>query len=213
MKYRAIFEVPATAIIEIIVDESNQTDALAQAHDEIMKATLAQARVTGIAVDSAVNVALERIEAPEGQQTVYVPNASTVAAARQDGYELHLYQGLPSDPEAVAGRTLSFPGFVGANEAFSEQVLKDGSLFGGGKVTNKLTGRTELSGRNPRGGWEVKAFANTGDDEPVSFETWLDKRSAMQAAKTYAARVDIKRVVIYDYTDRAIGSKIFRTIE
>ncbi|KWU24754.1 hypothetical protein [Burkholderia cenocepacia] len=213
MKYRAIFEVPATAIIEITVDEENQTDALAAAYDQVRRATAAQARISGIAADGATNVALERTETPAGQPAVHVPSAQTVAASRQDGYELHLYKGLPSDPDAVAVRTLSFPGFVGASQAFTELVLSPGGQYGGGVVTNQLTGRTEISGRNPRGGWEVKAFQSAQADEPANFETWLDRKEAMQAAKSYAARPDINRVVIYDYTDREVGSKIFRTIE
>lgn len=213
MKYKAIFEVPATAFVEIIVDEANQTEALAQAYDEVRRAKLSQARLSGLALDLATNVSLERDETSDGNPVVHVPSVASVMASRQDGYRVLLFRdGDYNAQDAVPALTLPVASYVDAHAKFLETVLQRESRYGSGKVVNVMSGRTELEGRNPRGGWEVDAYAEGGTEVKHS-ETWLDKPAALHAARSYAARPDIARVVITDYNDREAGPKPFRTIE
>lgn len=213
MKYKAIFEVPAIAYIEIVVDEANQTEALAQAYDEVHRAKLSQARLHGLSLELATNVSLERDEGSEGNPVVRVPSVASVMASRQDGYKVLLFRdGDYNVQEAVPALTLPVASYVDAHAKFAETVLASGSRYGSGKVVNVMNGRTELEGRNPRGGWEVSAYGE-GGAELVHFESWLDKPAALHAAKSYAARPDIARVAITDYNDREAGPKLFRTIE
>jgi len=213
MKYKAIFEVPATAFIEIVVDEANQTEALAQAYDEVRRAKLSQARLNGLALDLATNVSLERDEGSDGIPVVHVPSVASVMASRQDGYKVLLFRdGGYNAQDVVPALTLPVASYVDAHAKFAETVLQDGSRYGSGKVVNVMSGRTEMEGRNPRGGWEVSAYGE-GGAALLHFESWLEKPAALHAAKSYAARPDIARVEITDFNDREAGPKLFRTIE
>ena len=205
--YRAVFEVPATVRIEVMVNEAkDQTDALAQAYDQVMASGPESATVLEVHTQAASNVLLERVSNAGAQ----VPTPQSVQATQRDGYLLHLYRGdlpeLGSDPDSVD----TVAELALAKTKLTERVGEDGREFASGRVLNKVTGSVMATLRNKRGGWEVEAISDSG--AAVHAETWLTKETAMSTAKLLAVRAGISEVRVMDFTDRQAGPKLHRRL-
>lgn len=200
-KYKATFEVPAMVRVEIEVDAETQQEGLVCAHDLIHQATLGQATIISMVLDQAVNTAFER--------TATGPAMPRGPQEAKGTYTVQLFEHKDAEGEPVLQHTeLLYP----AATALAESVLKEDSPYGSSKLIDEF-GFVVLKTQAPRGGWEVQAYAESGELPADRLFTWLPTRAvANKTAFDALALKGVSSVRLIDYTDRRNGPRVVRVI-
>lgn len=209
--YKATFQAQALVTFVFEVEAENQQEALVLAHDLVVSAPDAQAKVMSVDRCTMQNSALERIA-----QGVVIPPVSiapvTAAPApvlpsvpEAPAYEVRYFE--TNSPNGEPAKVLDVASRAQA-ELWGQLVLAPDSEFGCARVFEKGGGLVSTF-YAPRGGWEVEAVQPQGESVQ---KTWLpSKASAVSAALAVLSAVpDCSKVRIRDFTNRRQGSVVFR---
>jgi hypothetical protein len=199
MKYKAVFEVPATVRVEVLVDESNQQAGLIAAHDLVGQARPETAVVATWRPDEAINVSFENVSqsmAPAGAPCI----------PEIDGFKVEFF-----DNKERSGTPLHIfeAGQYDKARDLAERIIHMVGPYAASQVRD-ATGAVVLTANCSRGGYEVECYdeANT----IIERYSWLVSLAEAKSTALLALNRQAAYVVIYDYTDRKAGPRKIRTI-
>jgi hypothetical protein len=202
MKYKAVFKTTAEVVIELEVEAENQQEGLVNAHDLILMAKPEQAKIVSLHLDKAINTAFTRVEQANAGAAETVQQS---VQRTKEGFLVQFFADRDQTREPV--REIALGSYEAAKQLAETTVLGELSPYGSARVLGEYN--TSLLKVNAlRGGWEVEMLDAEG--KVVQRSSWLGKEEAKELAFDWLKRCAAVR--IYDYTDRKLGSVLWREL-
>lgn len=194
-QYNVTFQVPATVMVTVRVEEPNIQDALISAHDKVKVAKPSPSDVVvSLSAEDAELADVQRLE-----ESVQIPQVDPPSPLQgRSDFRVWLFAGNNESSNRIQEVTgLTYEKAV----SVADCVKNTGSPAGFAQVVS-FDKNVQYEITAPRGGWEVSASPKNPREHDVRFLTWLDEQQAHQKALELFVTGRYAQVNVVDFTDR-----------
>jgi hypothetical protein len=208
-QYKATFLVPAQVLVTVTVGGDDQQQGLVAAHDALRLASLSNAQVVSIDVDSFELKNFQRQEdgAPPAPPAAADPRSPLAAS---DTYSVTFYSGtgVNSTVSAKSPQNLSYE----EAKRLADGVLAPLSPYGYAVVRDRDLA-VKYFNQAPRGGsWEVEALSDNPAIKDKVCTGLISEASAKSQAMQLFLTKNFSRVRVLDATERTIPPVLVREL-